>query len=137
MLDEKSGYLHNGALVANYHVRSTVFNDDPGIQMCDRTLLSMSANFEALLEDSTHTDIAIRVETDTVETDTMYRCTRYVHSLILIAWSPVFKAMLKHDMKEKHCREIIISGSDPASVDVMLKFLYRRSPRHTPIDHHP
>ena len=65
VLDEKSGFLHDGALVAKYQVRSTVFNDDPGIQMCNLTLRSMSANFAAFLGDSTHTDIAIKVETDT------------------------------------------------------------------------
>merc|ERR1711874_767610 len=46
------------------------------------------------------------------------------HRIILSARSPVFKAMLENDMKEKHTNEISIPDSTPGMVKVMLKRIY-------------
>ena len=46
------------------------------------------------------------------------------HQVILAARSPVFKAMIQAEMKEKQTKKIVIKDSNPRTVAGMLKFMY-------------
>ena len=46
------------------------------------------------------------------------------HKLVLAARSPVFRAMLQADMKEKQTKKIVIEDSKPEIVSEMLNFIY-------------
>ena len=46
------------------------------------------------------------------------------HHFVLAARSPVFKAMLQAEMKEKQAKKIVIEDCNPRTVAQMLKFMY-------------
>ena len=46
------------------------------------------------------------------------------HQLVLAARSPVFRALLQADMKEKQSKNIVIEDSKPEIVSEMLNFIY-------------
>jgi len=52
--------------------------------------------------------------------ETVFPC----HQLILAARSPVFKAMIQAEMKEKQTKKIVIKDSNPRTVAEMLNFMY-------------
>ena len=51
------------------------------------------------------------------------RCSK-CHQIFLAARSPVFKAMLQAEMKEKQSKKIVIEDFNPRTVAHMLKFMY-------------
>lgn len=53
-----------------------------------------------------------------------------VHKLILGARSPVFLAMMEHDMKEKRSGEVFITDADPAAFREFLLYLYTGEEEH-------
>ena len=74
----------------------------------------LSDDFGRLLTDKEFSDIEIHCD------DKVLPC----HRNFLAARSPVFKAMLQADMKEKQSKKIVIEDFNPRTVAHMLKFMY-------------
>ena len=71
-------------------------------------------NIFVSMDDKTNSDIQITVKDQEI----------YAHQSILRARSPVFAAMLKHDMKEKRTNSVTISDIDGPVFAEMLRFIY-------------
>jgi hypothetical protein len=118
VLNKDHGFLHDGALVATYKIQvatqdsSSAERDEhpTNVQM----LQTMSADFESLFDSGQNADVQLKVGSETLD----------CHSLIIAARSPVFNAMLSHDMAEKRSKCIEIQDLDVASVRALIKFLY-------------
>ena len=74
----------------------------------------LSDDFGQLLTDKEFSDIEIHCG------DKVLPCNQ----IFLAARSPVFKAMLQADMKEKQSKKIVIEDFNPRTVAHMLKFMY-------------
>ena len=89
-------------------------SEDTIISKKDRSLLQLSDHLGQVLEDQEFSDVEILCD------GSVFPC----HQIILAARSPVFRAMLQADMKEKQTRKIDIEDSKPEIVGEMLRFIY-------------
>lgn len=83
-------------------------------------MTEFQSDFKELLFTGENSDVTIKVK------NRKFNC----HSIILGARSPVLKAMLEHDMKEKRCGEITITDSTPTVFEEFLLYLYSGSEKH-------
>jgi len=74
----------------------------------------LSNDFGQLLTDKEFSDIEIHCD------EKVFPC----HQVVLAARSPVFKAMIQAEMKEKQTKKIVIEDADPRTVAEMLAFIY-------------
>ncbi|XP_035210580.1 speckle-type POZ protein B-like isoform X2 [Stegodyphus dumicola] len=74
----------------------------------------LSAEIGEMLESKRFTDLIIRVSGREF----------HVHKAVLAARSPVFAAMLEHDMEEKKQNKVDIIDMDPDVMEEMLRFIY-------------
>ena len=72
------------------------------------------SDLNTLMDDKTNCDLQITVKKQKIE----------AHRNILTARSPVFAAMLKHDMNEKRTNNVTISDIDAPVFTEMLRFMY-------------
>jgi len=72
------------------------------------------SDLNTLMDDKTNCDLQITVKKQKID----------AHRSILTARSPVFAAMLKHDMSEKRTNSVTISDIDAPVFTEMLRFMY-------------
>lgn len=77
-------------------------------------------DYEELLLSGHRSDFTIHVK------DRKFNC----HAIILGARSPVFSAMVEHEMKEKRSGEVFITDADPTTFHDFLLFLYAGKEEH-------
>merc|ERR1712142_628510 len=79
-----------------------------------KSVLQVSSHIESLYQSGKYSDCIV------VCGDEEFRC----HKVILASRSPVFDAMLSHDMEEKKSGRILIEDLDVDVVQGMLEFIY-------------
>mmetsp|Transcript_99388 Transcript_99388/g.186692 ORF Transcript_99388/g.186692 Transcript_99388/m.186692 type:complete len:367 (-) Transcript_99388:256-1356(-) len=110
------GFVRDDALTFLWTVTMPKKDFDPDVQ----TKIANSAsdrfnnNICTLLDTGKFSDMVLLVES----------CRIPVHSQILAAQSPVFAAMLDHDMQERRSRKVQIDGLSADSVHQLLTFMY-------------
>jgi speckle-type POZ protein len=99
------------ALTCAQFVKCTCLQESPRIIQNRRGLAS---DFNTLMNDKTNCDLQITVKKQKID----------AHHSVVTARSPVFAAMLKHDMKEKKTNNVTISDIDAPVFTKMLRFMY-------------
>ena len=89
-------------------------NPDDILQKTHQRQKKVCDDLGQVLADKEFSDIEIKCN------ETVFPC----HQLILAARSPVFKAMIQAEMKEKQTKKIVIKDSNPRTVAEMLNFMY-------------
>lgn len=114
-----SSITKDGALEMKCYVEITALKtkNDSGVQtmkQSNKCVDKLSKDIGELLTDDDHCDVILVVQNQEIK----------VHKLILSARSPVFKAMLSVDMKEKRESRIVIPDIHFEAVKEFIKFLY-------------
>ncbi len=119
--DSPLGFAFHDTVVIK--VDLTVFRDS----VDDLSLTTLAADKQTLsfqlleyFESSEEFDVTLVVATD--NSGNFERIS--AHKLILMARSPVFRAMLTHSMSESNTNEIVISDFSPEVIREMLHFMY-------------
>eukprot|EP00419_Tripos_fusus_P045815 CAMPEP_0172834064 /NCGR_PEP_ID=MMETSP1075-20121228/24800_1 /TAXON_ID=2916 /ORGANISM="Ceratium fusus, Strain PA161109" /LENGTH=273 /DNA_ID=CAMNT_0013676913 /DNA_START=272 /DNA_END=1093 /DNA_ORIENTATION=- len=120
VLDPTKGWLHNGALRVTSKL-TLVLGVDKGAQPAPVPDMQQDVcnSLRTLLESKQQSDLTIVVAGERIE----------AHSLILMARSPVFQAMLSSDMRESRDRQVNIDDLKPTAVQELLTFFYCGSVR--------
>jgi len=85
-----------------------------GFDINNRRHEKLIHDFGQVLADKEFSDIEIHSD------EKVFPC----HQVVMAARSPVFKAMIQAEMKEKQDKKIVIEDADPSTVAEMLKFIY-------------
>ena len=117
--------LPNGNLTLMFEI--TVYSEGKNLT---NSMDYNNINFNFLRPDQRHKQVCDhlgQVLADKEFCDVEIQCEESVfpcHQLVLAARSPVFRAMLQVDMKEKQTKKIVIEDSKPEIVSQMLNFIY-------------
>lgn len=120
VFDERTGWLHNGALRVSAKITVVMSPDSVGSsaslseaggpqEVCD--------SLEALLVSGIMADVTIRVKDERIQ----------AHSVILSARSPFFAGMFSCGLKESREREFHIQDLEAPAVHAMMSFIYTGS----------
>jgi len=128
VLDPGKGWLTEGDVLT---VECEMEMAESKVQNVNSSFLSsgqsasqhLGTQFGALLDTGRHSDVTIVAESQRL----------HAHSLVLMAWSPVFDAMWTHSMKENDEKVVTIIDVDPAAISHMLNFMYKGELNASPI----
>jgi len=101
-------------LEVTVHGKGSKASDNNTLQQRHERLEKLSNDLCQLLAEKELSDIEIHCDEKVFPS----------HQVVLAARSPVFKAMIQAEMKEKQDKKIVIEDTDPSTVAEMLNFIY-------------
>jgi len=122
ILDPQGGWLRDGSLTLVCRVKACSQGtavkvmsaplEDSGQEAL--LLQALSQDLGTMLDSGHGADVLLHVGGESLP----------AHSFVLMARSPVFRAMCSHEMQEKTTKEVVIEALDPVSVKEMLRYMY-------------